>query len=165
MMGKFVDLTGWTFGKWKVIKRAVTNKSSAYWEYVCECGTQRLIRSAQLTKANSDKCCIKCTNRTHSHMSDGKPSKTYYSWRAMKYRCLNPKSHNYKWYGGAGIKVCKSWLIFTNFLKDMGERPFNTSKDRINPNGNYEPGNCRWANPRIQANNKKSKFKINGVHI
>lgn len=75
---------------------------------------------------------------------------TYKSWSEMKYRC-NKNISRYK-----NVTYCKRWECFENFLADMGERPENTSLDRIDFNGNYEPSNCRWANNEIQQNNKCS---------
>lgn len=72
----------------------------------------------------------------------------------MKQRCANPKATGWERYGGRGIRVCERWMDYRNFLADMGEVPEGLSIDRINPDGNYEPGNCRWATDKVQANNK-----------
>lgn len=93
---------------------------------------------------------------------------SYISWENMKQRCLNPRHTAYASYGGRGIKVCEEWLDFKNFLRDMGDRPEGMTLDRINVNGNYEPGNCRWATRTTQSRNirpyAKSKSGIVGVY-
>ena len=91
--------------------------------------------------------------RSHGHTSKNKPSRTYITWQNMKQRCLNPKNTNYYKYGKRGIGICSKWLDFHNFLVDMGERPSGKSLDRINNNGNYGPGNCRWATQKEQMGN------------
>lgn len=88
-------------------------------------------------------------------------TKLYKSWRSMVSRCHNPKNARYKHYGGAGISVCDRWRYsFINFYNDMGERPEGMSIDRINPFGNYEPSNCRWADVFTQANNTRKKYLL-----
>lgn len=73
---------------------------------------------------------------------------------------MNPKSASYPNYGGRGIKVCERWMDFDNFLADMGERPEGLEIDRKDNDGNYEPGNCRWATIKQQCNNTRYNHKI-----
>lgn len=89
----------------------------------------------------------------------------YRSWAQMKARCYNKNHHAYERYGGRGIKVCARWLdSATNFMKDMGIKPSRLhSLDRINPNGNYEPDNCRWADQNEQAMTRRKSNPIAGV--
>ena len=80
----------------------------------------------------------------------------------MKARCNNQRIHNYKNYGGRGIRVCARWLnSFENFVADMGERPDGKSIDRYpDNNGNYEPGNCRWATQSQQMFNRRTAAEV-----
>lgn len=80
----------------------------------------------------------------------------YRAWQSLKNRCTNPNARDYPYYGGRGIKVCQRWLnSFENFLADMGRRPTpQHSLDRIDPDGDYEPSNCRWATKQEQARNR-----------
>lgn len=90
-----------------------------------------------------------------------KRSREYVSWRSMIDRCTNPRSPNYVRYGGRGITVCPEWRAsLAVFVADMGPRPEGTSLDRINNDGNYEPGNCRWATPKQQTNNARSNVFV-----
>ncbi len=102
----------------------------------------------------------------HGHSHRAKRSRTYLCWVWMKHRCQNPKNRSFKNYGGRGIKVCERWQSsFANFLADMGGKPGNLTLDRIDNNGNYEPGNCRWATPSQQVRNRRDVvyLEVNGV--
>jgi hypothetical protein len=82
----------------------------------------------------------------------------YSLWGAMIQRCTNPKRDSWHLYGGRGIKVCDRWRKFENFVEDMAPRPEGTTLDRINPNGNYEKENCRWATPKEQSYTRRKKL-------
>ena len=165
-MGKFKDLTGIKVGKWTVICRSDRKgaRGEVFWSCRCDCGTMRDVISGNLIKGISRSC--GCSNeiglrsKTHGHTTDRKISQTYHTWAGMKARCNNPKNSHYVHYGAVGVKVCERWICFENFLADMGEKPEGMSLDRINPAGNYEPNNCRWANQVEQANNKQNNLFI-----
>lgn len=95
---------------------------------------------------------------THGHTRGRERSPTYRSWACMKTRCTNPRTPKFHLHGGRGVTVCERWASFENFLQDMGERPsLAHSLDRFpNPNGNYEPSNCRWATSSEQSRNRKT---------
>lgn len=87
-------------------------------------------------------------------------TKMYRLWYSMIYRCSDSRATAYESYGGRGIKVCERWQTFSNFLADMGERPEGMSLDRIDPNGNYEPRNCRWVPLKHQSNNRRNNVML-----
>lgn len=84
----------------------------------------------------------------------------YDTWRSMVRRCTNPNHHSYQKYGGRGIKVASIWINdFWKFVQDVGERPLNHTLDRIDPNGDYAPGNVRWASPSLQTRNRTRHYR------
>lgn len=106
---------------------------------------------------------VKAVAVSKKHGMCGTP--TYESWVSMMARCTNPNRPGFQRYGGRGIRVCERWIDFRNFLEDMNVRPANTELDRINNDGNYEPGNCRWATRVEQCNNTGAAHLLtwNGV--
>lgn len=127
----------------------------------CDCGTIKDYQLGNLRNGITKSCgCIARdrgpTNLTHGHSRGKRISPTYASWYAMKQRCTNPKSSKWPEYGGRGIKICGRWLnSFDNFLADMGARPADTTLDRREVNGDYEPNNCRWATATEQSRNRR----------
>ena len=93
---------------------------------------------------------------THLQSRRGGWTPTYYSWAAMVQRCTNPARNNWHDYGGRGIKVCRRWLKFENFLADMGERPAGTSIGRKNCDGNYSLANCEWQTDTQQNRQRRN---------
>lgn len=94
---------------------------------------------------------------THGHSVGRKVPPEYHSWKGMRHRCTIPTNDKYPLYGGRGIKVCDRWMTsFQTFLEDVGPKPGpGYSLDRIDVNGNYEPGNVRWADQKQQCRNKR----------
>lgn len=106
---------------------------------------------------------IQAANPPHGHCRRGSQSPTYKSWRGMIGRCRDASNYSYCRYGARGIKVCERWMRFKNFLADMGERPEGKSIDRLNNDGNYEPGNCKWSTRSEQMANSRPALKTEYV--
>lgn len=158
------DLSGQKFGRLIVLGMSERRTASRGGICICqcECGNVKEIPSLSLKNGSvvSCGCYNKEVNRKkntkHGHDLHETKSLTYKSWDKMIQRCCNPNAHEYKYYGAKGVSVCAEWRDFATFLKDMGERPSREySIDRIDCTGNYEPGNCRWADRKTQGNNTR----------
>lgn len=124
----------------------------------CECGVEKTYRLEHLKTGATVSCgCHRRMVSSTQALTHGMTHEPIYQvWSAMKERCGNPRNKSYADYGGRGIRVCEPWLAsFETFLADMGERPVGTSIDRIDNEGNYEPGNCRWATASQQRMNRR----------
>lgn len=134
---------------------------------MCDCGETAIVRDVCLRNGTTQSCgCLRrertsLTYKTHGHTAEKQTTRTYHAWATMKKRCSNPACKKFPRYGGRGIKVCEQWQnSFQTFLSDMGECPPGLSIDRVNNDGNYEPGNCRWATRKEQARNTNSNRRI-----
>lgn len=155
------DLAGKQFGHWTVLARQPERYlGHTRWLCRCVCGIERVVFGGALRRGAS-KSCGGCGRLKHGHCRNGRSTRVYEVWRAMLQRCYNPNHRAYANYGARGITVCERWHTFVNFLVDMGEPPPGLSIDRINNDGNYEPGNCRWATCSEQMRNRRpSKLRI-----
>ncbi len=163
------DLEGKTFGKWKVLKRALNRHHRSYWLCKCECGDLKEVSSQTLLN-NTSKCCVKCSPRetfvTHG-LCRNKKSLEYHIWNSIKNRCRNSNDKSYLRYGGRGIDICDQWYnSFAAFIESVGKKPFpKATLDRIDNAKGYSPDNVRWTTLVVQAGNTRRQPLIDGQRI
>lgn len=170
---RLIDRTGMRYSYLVVTGRA-PNKSerdtNARWHCKCDCGKETIAYGQDLGRGIHRSCGCMATSYGFDY---GKAARThgmsrtvlYRAWQGMLMRCNKASDFRFKHYGARGIKVCDRWLKFENFMSDMGFPEKGLSLDRINVNGNYEPGNCRWATKQVQAANRRNSVKLthNGI--
>jgi hypothetical protein len=127
----------------------------------CFCGSEREAQWNNAVRSHSCGCMTKDVLRqartVHGHSRVGRyGSRTWKTWKSVLERCEKDWHKSYADYGGRGIKVCERWHDFQNFLADMGTRPAGLQIDRINNEGHYEPGNCRWVTCKANSRNKRN---------
>lgn len=170
-MSGLIDITGQRFGRLVVLCRIPSDSTAGgtvrtRWKVLCDCGNLIETRGHNLRSGDTKSCgcliqdVLAERNHKHGHCS----TRTYRIWLNMKQRCNNPANKNWADYGGRGIRICERWRDFSAFFLDMGEAPAWGSIDRINNDGGYEPGNCRWATQRQQCQNtRRNRFiEFNG---
>lgn len=141
-------MVGQKFGAWTV---KAEGKRRTHVLCECECGTMREVDKYSLSSGRSISC--HCRQTVHGHAGRGTRTKTYVAWQAIVARCTNPKHPRYARYGGRGIRLHPAWEDFNRFLEDVGEIPQGLSIDRIDNDGNYEPGNIRFSTVAEQNTN------------
>jgi hypothetical protein len=155
---------GTRFGRWTIEGEAApSNTNLRRVTARCDCGRTKVVLLSSLRHGVSQSCgCLQreatvATHTIHGQARKGHVAALFRAWQAMIQRCINPKNKRYRHYGGRGIKVCDRWLnSYAVFAADVGPRPSPThSIDRINNDGNYEPGNVRWATPSEQSKNRR----------
>lgn len=157
-------LIGQKFNMLTVKYRVYRNKRE-YLSCICDCGVDTLKRLDGVVSSHCKSCgCLNRAQIDKAIRTHGKSyTPEYSSWKSMKQRCYNKNNKKYHIYGGKGIKVYDDWVnSFENFLKDMGSRTLDQSLDRIDPNGNYEPTNCRWISK--SENSSRGTINRNLIH-
>jgi len=159
---KLSNLIKQRFGRVTVLSRQGYIGKKVSWLCLCDCGNRKIITSYSLQSGQAKSCgCFQRELAKIRHTTHGMTNtKIYEVWQHMHSRCRDKADKSYKDYGSRGIKVCKRWLNFETFYKDMGECPEGLMLDRIDNNKGYFPDNCQWVTPKESANNKRTNILI-----
>ena len=154
-----IDLTGVRFGRLTALHPVPRTQKdhSLRWACRCDCGNLKEIRGDKLRSGAAMSCgCLRAEVAKERNTTHGlSRTREYYTWASMHRRCGDPNHRAYKHYGGRGVTVCPEWSDFLIFLSDMGERPSETTLDRVDNNRGYSKENCRWATWAEQVSNTR----------
>ncbi len=134
----------------KIRKYPTRIRSDWYYKTLCSNNHESFLKKSDLISSVCLKCYVPHNKKTHMRNTS-----IYNIWKAMRQRCMNKNSYDYKWYGGRGITICERWNVFSNFFDDMGHKPEGKSLDRIDNDKGYELDNCRWSTQKEQVNNSR----------
>lgn len=162
---KRIDMSGQKFGRLTVVKINGRKGKHLEWECKCECGQTVFAIATNLRRGKTQSCgCLRVEltrKRSTKHNAKKLYPREYKAWQHAKSRCYSKTNRKYEIYGKRGISMCVEWQNdFMKFYKHIGPAPDGTTLDRIDVNGNYEPGNVRWATPKQQANNTRSNIYV-----
>lgn len=162
------DLTGQRFGRLVALTKVRSRGKKTFWLWRCDCGTEKECQTSHVKGLKIRSCgcmleeylhseehaasCARASRLPRTHGMSNEPE--YFVWKSMRQRCENEKSHDYRWYGALGVRVCERWQKFENFYADMGKSN-GLTLDRIDPAKDYSPENCRWASWEVQRTNKR----------
>lgn len=147
-------ILGKTYNDWTVFEIGTKTKAGTLFKVRCKCGNVSELLQYKFMNGYSTKC-LACSKIKHNKSY----TRTYNIWAGVIQRCNNIKNKAYEYYGARGIKIYEKWLDFREFLKDMGDCPEGYELDRTDPDGNYEPSNCKWVTRLANAQNKRRSLK------
>lgn len=165
-MAAIQEVCGKRFSRLVAIEFSHRHGGDRFYRFACDCGTEKVINLSNVRKGRTASCgCLWLESVTAKRPDITKHGLNlhplYNTWRGILNRCYNESRHNYKYYGGRGITVCDRWRnSMALFLEDIGDRPSpKHTLDRIDNDGNYEPGNIRWAEWHDQRMNQRQRAK------
>lgn len=155
---------GRKFGRLTIVSFSRNAVGGAMWNCNCDCGGSAVVKIGKLTTGGTQSCgCLRrettsCLKLKHGFARANNKHPIYERWKGIIARCSDPKHRSFNHYGARGVSVCPRWHSFDFFLADMGTPPTRGLQiDRINNDGNYEPGNCRWVTPKVNSNNRRPR--------